>query len=223
MNAVLTRPGAAQSTPRDRLRLAIASLTEEINRLNALTEAQHRARDQKHAARDRLIEAEADLDEAKQAEQGALAYAYVNNEPLSDGLLAEKQAELDTQARAVQRAERVEQAIEAEIAESERRLHEREHAKRSALAEVVTTSPEFNAVLKGLSEAWKALRTYRFVGIDLVLTACQGYAPNPLYSKLQAVEPLENRMGWAIDDDLIMAWQSALANLVTDADAELPR
>jgi hypothetical protein len=222
MNSVLTRPGAVQSTPRDKLRAAISAHAEETHRLAALEQARERARTEKHAARDHLIEAEADLDEARQAEPQALAYAFANNQPIDDGLLAEKQAELDTQARAVHRAERVEQAIEAEIEESERRLHRREHDKRAVLAEVVCNSSEFQAILQAQAQAWAVLRTMRHIGIELVLPACAGYAPNAVYSKLQNVEPLENRVGWDIDEKLIEEWRSALAQLATDADAALP-
>jgi hypothetical protein len=36
------------------------------------------------------------------------------------------------------------------------------------------------------------------------------------------MEPLERRVGWAIDDAFIDAWEEAIQHLATDTDAQLP-
>jgi hypothetical protein len=223
MSMPLQRPGSIP-TARDKLRTAINSLAEEKLRLDSLEAARGRARHDRHTAQDRLVAAEAELDEARRAEQGELAYAFANQQEYSHGLLlAEKQAELDRQGRAIEQAERVEAALASEIEQAEARMRRCVHAHRDALAQVITSSPEFqNTILAGLKEAWAQIRTLRHIGVELVLGACAGYASAAVMSELQRTEPIEPRQGFDIDEQLIERWRASLAELAVNSEAELP-
>jgi hypothetical protein len=214
----LQRPGPS---PRAKLRQAIEAHAEEKHRLDALTEAQSRARSEQHMAQTALTEAEEALHEARQAERANIAFAYANNQSFDDALIAEKSAELDLQRRKRQRAEQVEAAIEAEIQQSQQRLRRREHDRRSALADVVCGSAELAQVMNDTSAAWARLRTLRAVFVA-AMNACSGYMPARLMANGQASETLEDRVGYDIDRVLIERWSAALSALASDSDAGLP-
>jgi hypothetical protein len=219
----LTRPGAVQSTPRDKLRAAISAFAEETQRLAALEAARQRAHSDKFDAQDRLAAAEAELEAARQGEPIAQAYAYARGEPVTDDRnLAEANAEVERQRRAVAQADMIERTLASEIHGIEARLTLRRHDLQQAKAEVILAAAEFQAFLRQLAAAWARLRSLKIIGVDIILSAFQGYAPANIMSTIQASEPLEDRIGWAIDEPLIEEWRSALAALAADADAQLP-
>jgi hypothetical protein len=82
----LRRP---QAPPRERLRAAIAAVTEESDRLNGLENGQRRAQEQLRTARQSLQNAETVLKDLRQSNPTDVAYAYVNNELVDSQALTE--------------------------------------------------------------------------------------------------------------------------------------
>ena len=49
-----------------------------------------------------------------------------------------------------------------------------------------------------------------------------GYMPNDLLMRSQVSEPIDERVGYGIDREVVERWRTAVDALTTDADAELP-
>ena len=76
--------------------------------------------------------------------------------------------------------------------------------------------------MDGLDRAWATLRSFMIVGEDLI-GACHGYAPASVMSRLHRSGPLAERVGYAVDNDLIEQWRRAFAELAAhNADVQLP-
>jgi hypothetical protein len=218
-STALQRPGPS---PRTKLRVAIDAHNEERHRLDALVEAQQRARSEQHMARDRLVEAEQALHEAQRDEASARAYAFANHQEYSGELnISERRAELDMQTRKLERAEKIEATLTAEITTAEQRLRRRQHDRTEALAGVVCHSAEFAQLIADTSAAWAKLRTLRTIFVA-AMNACSGYMDSRTMANGQASEPLELRVGYAADEALIERWRAQLERLSSDADTELP-
>jgi hypothetical protein len=215
--------GAAVTPERIRLREKLTLLHEEEQRLTALEDGQLRAEEQRREAGERLRAAEAALRDAHRDEPGRLAYAFVNNEVIERQSLAQAQALVEQRQREHDQAREIDSALATEIELAQRRLRQCRSNLHEALAAVVTAAPEFTALMDAHTAAWRRLRSVRVCLRDVVQRACQGYMPQPLESLIAAVETLEERVGYEVDQHLISAWRSALERLATDADAELPR
>jgi chromosome segregation ATPase len=214
----LRRP---QAPPRERLRTAIGRVTEESNRLNGLEDGQRRAQERLRTARQTLEEAEAALRKLQQNSPTELAYAFANNELADQQALTETTTTIDHHRQEQDRLVGIDEALSNEIAQSQVRLRQRQRDLYSVMADVVITSDEYTSLLAEIDATWVRLRSLRVAAIQ-IQTGLRGYLPTEFERRTQAVEPLEERVGYPVDEDLVRPWAQALSRLSTDADTPLP-
>jgi hypothetical protein len=89
------------------------------------------------------------------------------------------------------------------------------------VVELVCTSPEYSALLQAHTDAWMRLRSVK-TALRIVSAGLHGYGTQSTMDEPHKVEPLEPRVGFPIDQALVGAWQTAMAQLEVDADVELP-
>jgi hypothetical protein len=89
------------------------------------------------------------------------------------------------------------------------------------MAQIVTTSEEYKALVAQHTDAWMRLRTVK-EALRTVQSGLHGQLPQRWADEAFRSEPLEIRVGYPVDLQLVTAWQTALAALEQDADAELP-
>jgi hypothetical protein len=140
----------------------------------------------------------------------------VNVSPISSAQLALEAA----QAEASQ-IERIEGALDSELIQVTNRLQARQAAVHRALADLVCSSAEYQSLLEQHTAAWQRLRTIK-VALRTIQTALRGEHPQRLAELIGLSEPLEVRVGYPVDNELVGAWRAALQNLLIDPDAELP-
>jgi hypothetical protein len=207
---------------RDKLRQAITAHREEAARLHALEQAQARSQDNVRAARSVLTPAETNLVKTSEVSPQALAYSFVNNAVLDiehDVKLAESVVErAQTELR---QAESINDALEQEIGHVQNRLARRKSDLHEALANLVCDSPAFAQLLKANDEAWHRLRSIR-VCFGAIHDIIGMHLPQSVSNQWQLTQPLEDRVGYAVDQQLIGAWREALRALLQDPDAPLP-
>jgi hypothetical protein len=151
-----------------------------------------------------------------------LVYSFVNNEVVDfDHDLKLAQGAVDSAQAQLRQADAIADALEQEIQHVTGTLARRQAELRQALANLVADSPAFTALLKANDEAWQRLRSIR-VCFGAIHDIVGAYIPQNISSRWQAVEPLDERIGYEVDQDLIGAWREALQALLQDADAELP-
>jgi hypothetical protein len=203
------------------LRLAIANHKGELERLDALTQGLRRAQDQARNTNYQLTTAQAHIERLNREESINLAYRFVNGEASDSQQLAQTHATLERAQDELTQIVRVETALSAEIGESQRRLQSRQRELHEAVAVAICSSQEFADLLSLIEEAWQWLRSLRIV-FNETITACRGNMPAALMSRGQAAQPLEERVGYPINEELVGSWRAALALLPQDADAALP-
>jgi len=127
-----------------------------------------------------------------------------------------------TAARAdVKRLEETEAAMTREIERVQSGLRQRRVDQYAAKSEIICASPEYRALMEAHTEAWKRLRTVK-KALAEVVTGCHGQLPQRFMDEPNRSEPLEIRVGFQVDANLVGAWADAMAALELDADAELP-
>lgn len=219
----LRRPADPPLAPRDRLRAAIVAFEEEQNRVNALAEGQRQAQSNLWAAREQLNGANTDLDRARRrTDKQALAYSFIEGKSRDTVDITAAEAAVEAANRQIGHWEDVEAACAAELRGAEQRISRRRHEVNEATADFLIASPEFAALMDQLDAAWRNLRSVTIVGEDLI-GACHGYAPASVMSRLHRSEPLAERVGYAIDSELIENWRRAFAELAAhNSDVQLP-
>jgi hypothetical protein len=142
---------------------------------------------------------------------------------MTDGLLiAEKQAELDLQGRKLRQAEEIERTLSAEISQSRSRVRLLRIDLSQAGATLICSSEAFVGYLNALDKCWRRLRSLSILGW-LIIEGCQGYMDARLMNTIQRSEPLDERVGYALNDTLIEGWRAALAELAAgNGDVLLP-
>jgi hypothetical protein len=115
----------------------------------------------------------------------------------------------------------IDRALENEIAQAQVRLRQRRYDLHAVMADVVTQSDEYLALLEHLNAAWIRLRSLR-IACSQIQSLLAGYLPHEFETRWQAVEPLEDRVGYDVDENLIQSWTQAMHQLATDADTPLP-
>jgi hypothetical protein len=222
LNVALRRPQSSSQSPnRDTLRAAIAANKAESDRLTALEQGQLRAIDQRRLAYTAMQEAEAALSEARRQDPVDSAYAFVNQEIGDRQDLIQKEALLDRCRKEHDRLTEIETTLQGEITQGQARLRSCQRDVHAAMAEVVTQSPEYLHLLDEIDASWMKLRSLRCAAIQ-VQTGLRGYLPQEFERRSQAVQPLEERIGYDVDELLIKSWAGALSRLAEDPDARLP-
>src|SRR5215469_1570375 len=138
--APLLPPGDLAAA-RAQLARAIGAVREEEQRLAVLTEAQTRCQDERCDAEDALAAAETTLRDIRRSEPGRLAYAYANSEELRVGCdINAAEAEVQHARETAEHVQQIQTALEAEIADSEKRLGFLQPSLRQAKGEFLVAT-----------------------------------------------------------------------------------
>jgi hypothetical protein len=223
MVVLLSQPKSVddQSTARERLRSAIATLQEDSDRIAALESGQEHASENYRTAQQALIEAESVLQQMGRIEPEHLAYSFIAGETIDRLPIAEAQAQVHRAKTDLGHIEEIQQALESEIQRAQGRLRLRRDSMYAALADVVCGSSEFLALFTELDQAWARLRGLRKC-FRAIQEALSGHMPGPLMSRWQTVVPLDYDVSYPLDEQPANLWSQALKRLLTDPDAVLP-
>jgi len=224
-----TQPTPFANQHRAALAAAIAARDADQARHFALEAALERAKEERRTATDLLRDAETKLERIKADNSTRIAYAFLNQEPDFDAVgPAEAVVE---QARAnLTRIEQIEEALGREIQDVESRLRTRHTSVKQALANVITTSPEFQVLFDERDKAWTRLRTLCVLLVKSAMS-CVVICLMTLRRRFMSTEPLEKDIGYddegryvpyEWDHELVATWQPALTELQQDAHATLP-
>ena len=221
----LSRPGDQidqQRQARDRLRNALAAQAEERDRHDFLAAGKDRAEAELREATAALANAKDDLTTARRKQPAELAYSFAaGHETLQlRHSIAEASAMVERRDSEVQHYREILDALAKEIEQVEVRLRNHQSRVHEALASVIATSTEFATFCDDLDKTWLRQRSLK-VAADAIMVACHGNLPTDIYRRLQAAQPLEERVGYPVED-IVARWQGALARLLTSADTALP-
>jgi hypothetical protein len=206
---------------RDRLRQAQAALAEEQQRFDHLAAAQERAHDSLRRAHGALADAQDALTKARHAEPADLAWTFAAGQPtLGRRPPQETEAQVKLRQGELDHLNEITAALESELTQVEARLRRHETAVTAALSTVVAASTEFQRLVGEHDAAWLHLRSVR-VALTDILTACAGNLSSDLYGRIQAVQPLEERVGHPVKP-FVGDWQTAVVGLRHDANTPLP-
>jgi hypothetical protein len=206
---------------RERLRDAIARLAAEQTKLATLEAGQERAHEQLHEARRRLSDAQSALRKATAEEPSRLANAYLSNGAVEDDPVAIAKSNVSAAQTEVSRLGKVEAALSLEIERSQAALRTHRVVQYELMAEIVTSSDEYRLLIESHRNAWRQLRSIK-TALKIVAAGLEGYLPQKYLDESGVAEPLEERVGYPIDNALVSAWREAMAQLAEDADTELP-
>jgi hypothetical protein len=131
------------------------------------------------------------------------------------------QLKLEAAQAEASQIERIEAALDADLAAVNNRLQRCQDAVHAALADLVCNSAEYQRLLEQHRAAWHRLRTVK-VTLRTIQKALHGEWPEHLATEIDRGEPLDVRVGYPVDDKFVGAWAEALANLPVDPDSELP-
>lgn len=219
----LTRPVDIQ-VHRDKLRQVIAAINEDTARLDGLSDARERALSEMRAVNLEISERQEKLKIIRVDEPITAAYRFANFDLIGLGSKHEitqaEQALSKAQAHS-QRLSEIIAALESEISTAETRLARLEHSRLQALADLLAASPEFLNLFDEIKTAWGRLRSLK-VTLSHVDKELHGYLNTNLQKLYQYAEPLEERVGYSVDEHLVTSWARSLQQLRDDADAVLP-
>jgi hypothetical protein len=222
-------PAATVEAPPDpvalRARLAevIEQLGAEQRRLAALESGQERAHTQAQEARSRHAAAGRALQLARREAPQRLAYAFIEGgDPAADDPAEAAGAEVAAAQAEIERLDAVETALDGEIGRVQASLHNLRTRHLTIVSDLVCQSPEYLGLVAAHRRAWFQLRSAK-TALRAVSAAMHGYLPQSFMDEASLVEPIEPRIGYAVDTALVEGWQIALARLEIDAYAPLPR
>jgi chromosome segregation ATPase len=205
---------------RERLRDAIARLQAEQQRLATLEAGQTRAHEQLRAAERKLADAQDALRHAERDEPARLAAQFIDGQTVDDPIADAKLIASAAQSE-VSRLGRTEAALASEIERSQATLRSHRVVQYELMAEIVTSSDEYRLLVEQHRAAWKQLRSVK-EALKVVSAALHGYLPQRYLDEVGRAEPLEERIGYSIDNALVSAWQDAMAALEHDSETDLP-
>jgi hypothetical protein len=207
---------------REKLRAAIAKRNAERQRLDSLSTAQTTAHTQYRHAQDKLHDANEELRRAKAEERSRLAYAFASGGQLADDPVAAATASVAAFEAEVDQLKRVESALSGEIDKLNGTVRTLTNAVYRCMADLVTSSDEFQLLIESQKEAFKQLRSIK-LALRAVTEGLHGFQSQPLMDLAYLSEPVtDRRVGYGVDEDLVGSWVAALATLADDPDADLP-
>jgi hypothetical protein len=189
-NAEASAADAALSGERNALSTAIAALTEEQRRLDALEDARTRAREQSWAAASNEREAETALRKVRADERSRLAYAFAEGNVESVSPVTIAQSGLAAAQAEIARITEVEEALDTELITVSNRRDRAQTAVHAALAALVCNSPEFHHLLAEQTKAWARLRGIR-KACALIAHELHAQMPDEFDKRWQAVVSLD--------------------------------
>jgi hypothetical protein len=151
----------------------------------------------------------------KEPSESAYAYARGEDILLRHGI-AEAEAKRTLWEKRLAHYRKIPAALESEIRQVEQRLRHRQSAVNAALARVVASGAEWQALLQDITAAWSRLSTL-WETAAMVLSRTQA-----TYHVVQNVEPLERRVNFDIDEVFFDRWSGGLARLLDNPDTSLP-
>lgn len=210
-------------TSRDNLRSIITQITETQQRLAALEDARVRAREDRWALGSRLRDAQYELSRAQAEERSRIAYAYTNQQAVRDEITPVESAKLtlDRVQSEYDHIETVEASLDTEIPQVQSALRQLRNDQYTAISQIVCNSDEYEALLTAHTAAWRHLRSIKET-LRTVQAGLHGQMPHALYDMASRSEPLEIRVGYPVDPELVTAWATSMSALENDADAPLP-
>jgi chromosome segregation ATPase len=180
------------TTSRDRLRQAITKVREAEQQLVTLEHAQTRARERSWQARSQLSDAQDALARSQRNEQHRLAEEFLNDGELADPI-ADAKSNVTTAQSEVDRLDKVEAALATEVDKVQSSLPQLRVNQYTIMAEIVSSSPEYQALLDQHNDAWMRLRSIR-TALREVSTGLHGQMPQPLLDQQQRSEPLDIKL-----------------------------
>jgi hypothetical protein len=206
---------------RARLRGVIERIRAEQAKLTSLEEGQTKAREQWHQASHRLSDAQDALRKAIAEEPSRLANAFVSNGAVEDDPVALANGKISAAQTEVSRLDKVEAALASEIERSQGSLRALRATQYELMSAVICGSDEYRLLIESHRAAWKQLRSVK-EALRVVSTSLAGYLPQHYLDEAGLAEPLEPRVGYEVDANLVNSWREAMAQLAEDHETELP-
>ena len=208
---------------RDRVDLkeAIAALTRARAALAELERGAERAREQSWDLSGKVEEAQAHLATLQRSESSRLASAWVADDTVTASPIPAATHALTEARQALEDIHKVEAAIAQEIPVAQHLLNDMQRAFYAELADAVCSSPEYDALRRAHTDAWRHLRTIREC-LKATHSALRGQCPQVLMDAAQRTEPSFRSPGFPVEESVVKAWQDALTTLEKDANAQLP-
>ena len=205
------------------LRAAQAALAYAQGQLAALERSQEQARSQSWNLASQVENAQSNLAKLREREPARIATAFVDHNDDSEGPIPEAENALRAAQDGLERIRKVEEAPASQVTPFQHRIADAKRHFQAALAEYVTTSPEYARLTKAHGDTWTRLRSIR-AALAAVNSACGAQMPTPLFESAQRSESLSIAPGAAIDTLLVENWRTAMAKLAAgELDAPLPR
>jgi hypothetical protein len=117
--------------------------------------------------------------------------------------------------------DKIERAISGEIDKLQITVRTLTHNVYAAMADLIVASDEYAMLRQQHADAWLRLRSVK-TALRAVSSGLHGYMPQNLADIAYLSEPMEERVGYPVERDLVNGWAAALAQLADDADQELP-
>jgi chromosome segregation ATPase len=186
---------------------------------DVLQDALQRAESELHEIATQQLEARAELAEAQHP--GNVVASYLSNTVVLRHDAAAIEARLDSLHRAYADHTQICEALQSELTAAERQVERAQHAVTAAVAAVVEQSAEFQALLAAWPAAWHRLRSLKTT-FDAIAKLTSGQLSGETFSLFNRSEPIEERVGYPVDESLASSWQSAVEGLANDAETPLP-
>jgi hypothetical protein len=214
-------PGSDPS--RDKLRIAQTRRLEEQTRLDGLEAAQDRVAGEIRTANQTLRRIEDQLQELRDGDRIAAAYAFANDEELADdaATLAAKNAELDRAQSEIARLSAIDLTLGEEVHQARMRLGLKQMTWRDELGSVICTSREFQGLLDDLTAAWGRLRGIR-KALQTISSNIGGfpYSIHTTVYRSVALDP--DVLGEPTEESWAEAWAQTMREITENPDFPLP-
>jgi uncharacterized membrane protein YfbV (UPF0208 family) len=206
---------------RTRLAEIILKRQETEQRLAALEAGQLKANEQLRNAHWQLDDAQSRLKVAQANQQSRLANAFLDGEDQTDDPVISAKAALTASQDEINKYQTIEAALTNEAQKVSANLRAVRSIQHELIAELVSTSPEYQALIEAHKQAWKQLRTIK-TALRTVTRGCAGYLPQNYIDEASKVEPVEPRVGFDCFP-LVSQWESVMQELGYSADVLFPQ
>ena len=205
------------------LRAAQLKVVQESDRLNGLQRARVRARSERYGAIERFAEAERVLADAKRHGRAHLVALYVDGKELAGPTPENAEHERNLRADQVRSAETLIEALDGEIDGCEAGLVGHRRRRDEAAGAVVSRSGEFLRLLHDIQAAFATLRSARLAIREVSKLVSLESRLRDLALVDQPSDGNARYPGYRVNEGLVTIWTQAVAALLADADAPLPK
>jgi DNA repair exonuclease SbcCD ATPase subunit len=194
---------------------------ETETRLSQLDTAQLKANEQLREAYSRLADCNEALQRAEANEQSRLANAFLDGAETADNPVLTAKAAVTAAEDDISKYNTIEAALTAEVSRVQSSLNAIRSIQHEVIAEIVSNSAEYQALIAAHKAAWKQLRTVK-TALRTVTRGCAGYLPQNYIDEASKVEPLEPRVGFDCFP-LVNEWEKVMQELGYSADVLFPQ